>query len=62
MSEQASKLFGSVTTKDVSKAIEEQFDISIDRRKMTMDDIKSFGTFLNVILSFIIKFPVKYLL
>ncbi|HHU84347.1 MAG TPA: 50S ribosomal protein L9 [Clostridiales bacterium] len=39
------KLFGSVTTKDVSKAIEEQFDISIDRRKMTMDDIKSFGTF-----------------
>ena len=39
------KLFGSVTTKDVAKAIEEEFGIVIDKRKLTMEDIKAFGTY-----------------
>lgn len=39
------KLFGSVTTKDVSKAIEDTFGIVVDKRKLTMDDIKAFGTY-----------------
>ena len=36
------KLFGSVTSKDVSKKIKE--DLNTDKRKIVMQDIKSFGT------------------
>ena len=37
------RLFGSVTAKDVAAAINSQFAVSIDKRKISMDDIKSFG-------------------
>ncbi|MCR4594211.1 MAG: 50S ribosomal protein L9 [Clostridiales bacterium] len=37
------RLFGSVTGKDVSEAINQQYGISVDKRKISMDDIKSFG-------------------
>lgn len=39
------KLFGSVTAKEVSEEIKKQFGREVDKRKITMEDIKSFGTF-----------------
>ena len=38
------KLFGSVTSKDVAAKIKEEFGENIDKRKITMQDIKAFGT------------------
>lgn len=38
------KLFGSVTSKDVSKKVKDDLGIDIDKRKIVMQDIKSFGT------------------
>lgn len=38
------KLFGSVTSKDVAGKIKEELKVDIDKRKIVMDDIKSFGT------------------
>ena len=39
------KLFGSVTSKDVAEKIKKEFSQDIDKRKIVMQDIKSFGTF-----------------
>ncbi|MDR1260491.1 MAG: 50S ribosomal protein L9 [Oscillospiraceae bacterium] len=40
------KLFGSVTTKDISLKIKEQFNIDLDKRKLILGfEIKSFGSF-----------------
>ncbi len=39
------KLFGSVTSKDVAALISNQFGIQLDKRKVVVDDIKSFGTY-----------------
>ena len=39
------KLFGSITSKDISEALKKQHKIDIDRRKIEMkDNIKSLGT------------------
>ena len=38
------KLFGSVTSKDVSKQIKDELGIDIDKRKIVMPDVKAFGT------------------
>lgn len=38
------KLFGSVTSKDVSSQIKESLGIDVDKRKIIMSDIKTFGT------------------
>lgn len=38
------KLFGSVTSKDVSAKIKADLGIDIDKRKISMADIKAFGT------------------
>lgn len=38
------KLFGSVTSKDVSKKIKDDMGTDIDKRKIVMQDIKAFGT------------------
>ena len=43
---QNGKLFGSVTSKDVSAAIKSQLSIDIDKRKISIDDIKNFGTYM----------------
>lgn len=40
------KLFGSVTPKDVAAAIAQQFSIELDKRKVVVEDIKAFGTYL----------------
>ncbi len=39
------RLFGSVTSKDVAAEIKKQFSIDVDKRKITMDDIKAFGSY-----------------
>lgn len=39
------KLFGSVTSKEISAKLKEEFGINVDKRKITADDIKQFGTY-----------------
>lgn len=39
------KLFGSVTSKEISAAVNEQFKVEVDKRKITVEDIKAFGTY-----------------
>ena len=38
------KLFGSVTSKEVAAEIKKQIGLDVDKRKVVMHDIKSFGT------------------
>lgn len=42
---QNGKLFGSVTAKEVAESVKKQFGIDTDKRKISMDDIKAFGTY-----------------
>ena len=42
---QKGKLFGSVTTKEVSEAVKTQLNVTVDKRKISMSDIKAFGTY-----------------
>ena len=39
------RIFGSVTAKEVAAEIEKQFAVKVDKRKITMDDIKNFGSY-----------------
>ena len=40
------RLFGSITSQEVSDALKAQFDMAIDKKKIVQDEpIKSFGTF-----------------
>lgn len=39
------KLFGSVTSKEVATEIAKQFAVKVDKRKISMDDIKNFGSY-----------------
>ncbi len=39
------RLFGSVTTKEVAEALEKQLGIKVDKRKISMNDIKAFGSY-----------------
>lgn len=42
---QNGKLFGSVTSKEISEAIKAQYSIAVDKRKIDVADIKNFGTY-----------------
>ena len=42
---QNGKLFGSVTSKEISEAIKGQYAIAVDKRKIDVADIKNFGTY-----------------
>ena len=42
----AGRLFGAVTTKEVADALEKQFGIKVDKRKISMEDIKAFGSYV----------------
>lgn len=42
---QNGKLFGSVTVKEVAEEIFKQLGVRVDKRKMSMADIKNFGTY-----------------
>lgn len=39
------RIFGSVTAKEVAAEIDKQFTVKVDKRKITMDDIKNFGSY-----------------
>ncbi len=42
---QNGKLFGSVTTKEVAEALNKQYGVTIDKRKISMADAKAFGAY-----------------
>lgn len=42
---QNGKLFGSVTTKEVAEALHTQYGTAVDKRKIVMSDIKTFGSY-----------------
>ena len=42
---QGGRLFGSVTSKEIAEHIKRDYAIDIDRRKITVSDIKSFGSY-----------------
>lgn len=39
------RLFGSVTTKEVSEALERELGVKVDKRKISMADIKAYGSY-----------------
>lgn len=39
------KLFGSITAKEIAVKITAEFGVKVDKRKITVDDIKTFGTY-----------------
>lgn len=39
------KLFGSVTAKEIANQINKEFNLHVDKRKITVDEIKAFGTY-----------------
>ena len=40
------RLFGSVTTKEISEALKEQYNVDIPKVRLTLDEgIKAFGTY-----------------
>ena len=39
------RLFGSVTSKEISEKIKETYDVEIDRKKIVSEDIRNFGTY-----------------
>ena len=39
------KMYGSVTSKEVAEELKAQFGIEIDKRKLQMDQIKTYGTY-----------------
>lgn len=39
------KLFGAVTTKELVDALKKEYSVELDRRKISMEDIKAFGTY-----------------
>lgn len=41
------RIYGSVTAKDIAEALEAQYGIKVDRRKITLNEpIKTFGTYI----------------
>ena len=42
---QNGRLFGSVTAKDVAQVITEKLSVTVDKRKLSVADIKNFGTY-----------------
>ena len=39
------RLFGSVTSKEIAEQIKNSYEIEIDKKKIVVEDIRSFGTF-----------------
>lgn len=42
---QNGKLFGSITSKEIAEQISKEFKVDIDKRKITVEDIKNYGTY-----------------
>ena len=39
------RFYGAVTSKEVAEQLQKQFGVETDKRKISMDDIKAFGTY-----------------
>ncbi|MDR2524994.1 MAG: 50S ribosomal protein L9 [Oscillospiraceae bacterium] len=39
------RLFGSVTAKEVAEQLHRELGVEVDKRKISMDDVKNFGTY-----------------
>lgn len=39
------KLFGSITSKEIADLITKEYGVEVDKRKVSVEDIKSYGTF-----------------
>jgi len=42
---QGGRLFGSVTAKEIAEALKKSFKIDVDKRKITVNDIKAYGSY-----------------
>ena len=42
---QNGKLFGSITAKEIAEGLREQYGVAADKRKITVAEIKAFGTY-----------------
>jgi len=42
---QNGRLFGSITSKEIAENINSQFGFEVDKRKITVEDIKNYGTY-----------------
>ncbi len=42
---QNGKLFGSVTAKEIAEVVKNDFKVDVDKRKITVEDIKNYGTY-----------------
>ena len=42
---QGGRLFGSVTTKEIAEKINKEFGVSVDKKKISVQDIKTYGTY-----------------
>jgi len=42
---QGGRLFGSVTAKEIAEKINKEFGIKVDKKKISVSDIKSYGTY-----------------
>ena len=39
------RLFGSITPKEVAERLQQELGVEVDRRKITLEDIKNYGTY-----------------
>ncbi len=42
---QGGRLFGSVTAKEIAESMKKTFNIDVDKRKITVNDIKAYGSY-----------------
>ncbi|MBQ5969895.1 MAG: 50S ribosomal protein L9 [Clostridia bacterium] len=42
---QGGKLFGSVTAKEIAETLKKDFGVEVDKRKITVEEIKQYGTY-----------------
>lgn len=42
---QGGRLFGSVTAKEIAESVKKTFNIDVDKRKITVNDIKAYGSY-----------------
>ena len=42
---QGGRLFGSVTTKEIAEKIKKEFGVTVDKKKISVSDIKAYGTY-----------------
>ncbi|MBR3355111.1 MAG: 50S ribosomal protein L9 [Oscillospiraceae bacterium] len=43
------RLFGAITSKEIADSLSEQFNVSVDKKKVEMDDVKQIGVYDAVV-------------